>query len=75
ITTLLAAAAAVAAMTAGASAAADSAYPDRPIRLLVGYAPGGPVDTTARVFAKYLGDKLGQAVVVENRAGASGMIA
>ncbi|AUZ20439.1 Bug family tripartite tricarboxylate transporter substrate binding protein [Achromobacter xylosoxidans] len=75
IKTLLAAAAAVAAMATGASAAADSAYPDRPIRLLVGYAPGGPVDTTARVFAKYLGDKLGQAVVVENRAGASGMIA
>jgi len=54
---------------------AQDTYPDRPIRLLVGYAPGGPVDTTARVFAKYLGDKLGQAVVVENRAGASGMIA
>jgi len=57
-----------------ATAQADT-YPDRPLRLLVGYAPGGPVDTTARVFAKYLGDKLGQAVVVENRAGASGMIA
>lgn len=52
-----------------------ASYPDRPVRLLVGYAPGGPVDTTARVFAKYLGDKLGQPVVVENRAGASGMIA
>ena len=33
------------------------------------------MDTTARVFAKYLGDKLGQPVIVENRAGASGMIA
>ena len=72
---LLAAATFAAALATGAPAAADNAYPDRPIRLLVGYAPGGPVDTTARVFAKYLGDKLGQAVVVENRAGASGMIA
>ncbi|AUL48266.1 ABC transporter substrate-binding protein [Bordetella trematum] len=58
-----------------AAAPAQSAYPDHPIRLLVGYAPGGPVDTTARVFAKYLGDELGQTIVVENRAGASGMIA
>ena len=58
-----------------AGAPAQSAYPDHPIRLLVGYAPGGPVDTTARVFAKYLGDELGQTIGVENRAGASGMIA
>nr|WP_249204743.1 tripartite tricarboxylate transporter substrate binding protein [Achromobacter sp. Marseille-Q0513] len=69
---MFAAAATVAAL---AATPAWSAYPDRPIRLLVGYAPGGPVDTTARVFAKYLGDKLGQPVIVENRAGASGMIA
>lgn len=59
-------------MTVPAAHAAD--WPDRPIRLVVGYAPGGPVDTTARVFSKYLGDKLGQAVVVENRSGASGII-
>ena len=75
IKTLFAAAAATAMITVGQSAWAQAAYPERPIRLLVGYAPGGPVDTTARVFAKYLGDKLGQPVVVENRAGASGMIA
>ena len=74
IKTLFATAAAVAALATATAAQAD-AYPERPIRLLVGYAPGGPVDTTARVFAKYLGDKLGQTVVVENRAGASGMIA
>ena len=57
------------------AAPAQAAYPDRPIRLLVGYAPGGPVDTSSRIFAKYLSDKLGVSVVVENRAGASGMIA
>lgn len=50
-------------------------YPQRPIALLVGYAPGGPVDSGARIFARYLGEKIGQTVVVENRAGASGMIA
>ncbi|MGY6269881.1 Bug family tripartite tricarboxylate transporter substrate binding protein [Achromobacter denitrificans] len=75
IKTLFAAAAATAMIAIGQPASAQPDYPDRPIRLLVGYAPGGPVDTTARVFAKYLGDKLGQTVVVENRAGASGMIA
>ena len=48
---------------------------NRPIHLVVGYAPGGPVDTTARIFAKYLGDELNTSVVVENRPGASGMIA
>lgn len=62
-------------LTAALGGAHAATYPDRPVRLLVGYAPGGPVDTTARVFAKYLGDELGQTVVVENRAGASGMIA
>lgn len=50
-------------------------YPSRPISLIVGYAPGGPVDTSARTFAKYLGDKLGQTIVVENKSGASGIIA
>lgn len=50
-------------------------WPTQPVKLVVGYAPGGPVDTTARAFAKYLSAELGQSVVVENRAGASGMIA
>lgn len=73
--TLFAALATVGALSSVTVAHAENDYPQRSIRLLVGYAPGGPVDTTARVFAKYLGDKLGQIVVVENRAGASGMIA
>jgi len=75
IKTLLQAGALALSLGVALPAACAADYPDRPLRLLVGYAPGGPVDTTARVFAKYLGDKLGQTVVVENRAGASGMIA
>lgn len=50
-------------------------YPARPIKLIVGYAPGGPVDTAARIYADYLGRVLKQTVVVDNRAGASGAIA
>jgi tripartite-type tricarboxylate transporter receptor subunit TctC len=65
----------LAAALAGAGPAQAGDYPEHPVRLLVGYAPGGPVDTTARVFAKYFGEQLGRAVVVENRTGASGMIA
>lgn len=60
---------------AGAPVHAQANWPSQPIRLVVGYTPGGPVDTTARAFAKYLGAELKQSVVVENRAGASGMIA
>ncbi|AMR80782.1 Bug family tripartite tricarboxylate transporter substrate binding protein [Cupriavidus nantongensis] len=58
----------------GAAWAAD-AYPSRPVKLLVGYAPGGPVDTAARIYAEQLGRVLKQPVVVDNRAGASGAIA
>ncbi|MDF3839389.1 tripartite tricarboxylate transporter substrate binding protein [Cupriavidus basilensis] len=50
-------------------------YPARPVKLIVGYAPGGPVDTAARIYADYLGRVLKQPVVVDNRAGASGAIA
>jgi tripartite-type tricarboxylate transporter receptor subunit TctC len=52
-----------------------AAYPNKPIRLLVGYGAGGGVDAMARMLAVRLSALLGQQVVVENRAGASGVIA
>ena len=54
---------------------AQSEFPGKPIRLLVGYAAGGGVDTLARMLAARLPAVLGQQVVVENRPGATGMIA
>ena len=50
-------------------------YPVRPVRMLVGYPPGGGMDTIARVLAPKLGEALGQQFVVENRPGASGGVA
>jgi tripartite-type tricarboxylate transporter receptor subunit TctC len=55
------------------SAAAD--YPDRPVRWLIGFTAGGPVDTVARIMAKWLSERLGQQFIVENRAGSGGNIA
>ncbi|MGZ5139645.1 MAG: Bug family tripartite tricarboxylate transporter substrate binding protein [Burkholderiales bacterium] len=53
----------------------SQSYPTKPIRLIVGYAPGGSVDTTARIFAPKFSAELGQQVIVENRAGAASNIA
>jgi tripartite-type tricarboxylate transporter receptor subunit TctC len=50
-------------------------YPMRPIKLLVGFAPGGVADITARVVAQKLGDVLGQQVIVDNRPSAGGIVA
>jgi tripartite-type tricarboxylate transporter receptor subunit TctC len=55
-------------------ALAQGAYPNRPVKLVVGFAPGGPTDILARVIGKGMGDVLGEQVVIENRTGAGGNI-
>ena len=59
----------------GAPAATPTDYPTKPIRMIVGFAPGGGTDTTARAISIKLAELLGQQVIVDNRAGAAGNIA
>jgi tripartite-type tricarboxylate transporter receptor subunit TctC len=54
---------------------ADTKYPNRPVRILVPYAPGGATDTSARIIAEQLRQTLGESFLIENKTGASGIIA
>jgi tripartite-type tricarboxylate transporter receptor subunit TctC len=63
------------ALVGGLSPNPASAYPTRPVTLVLGFAPGGPSDVMARIFGKRLEQALGQPVVIENRSGAGGNIA
>ena len=68
-------AAAVAALAfAAAPALAQSDYPNRPVKLVIGFGAGGSTDIVGRIVAKHLTEKLGQSFVVENKAGAGGTI-
>ncbi len=60
--------------SAGAGAASAQAYPARPIRLIIPFPPGGGSDVTGRIVALAMGERLGMPMVVDNRAGAGGII-
>ena len=62
-------------LAAGTAPASAAGYPDRPVKWLIGFAAGGPVDIVARIMSQWLSDHFGQQFVVENRAGSGGNIA
>lgn len=65
---------ATAAVLAGSPALAQAAYPNRPVKFIVPFPAGGPVDVTARAMAQKLGELWGQTGIVDNRAGAGGIV-
>jgi tripartite-type tricarboxylate transporter receptor subunit TctC len=68
-------AAGAAALPALSRIASAQAYPTRPVRLIAGFPPGGVVDVFARLIGQWLSDRLGQPIIIENRAGAGGNLA
>jgi tripartite-type tricarboxylate transporter receptor subunit TctC len=68
-------AAGAAALPAVSSIAWAQVYPSRPVRIIVGFSPGGPQDILARLLGQWLSERLGQQFVIENRPGAAGNIA
>jgi tripartite-type tricarboxylate transporter receptor subunit TctC len=64
-----------ASVVAGAAPAAAADYPNRPVRWLIGFSAGGPVDIVARIMSQWLSEHFGQQFVVENRSGSGGNLA
>jgi tripartite-type tricarboxylate transporter receptor subunit TctC len=62
-------------LASGAAPASAADYPNRPVRWLIGFAAGGPVDVVARIMSQWLSEHFGQQFVVENRTGSGGNIA
>src|ERR1700741_4076570 len=73
--TFLRLAAGAVALPAVSRIARAQTYPSRPVRIVVGFAPGGPNDINARLMGHWLSERLGQQFIIDNRAGASGNIA
>jgi tripartite-type tricarboxylate transporter receptor subunit TctC len=72
---MLIAAASLASLLLGISSSALAVYPEKPIRIIVGFTPGGTADSIARLLASTMSTRLGQNMVVENRPGANGVLA
>ena len=68
-------AAGAATVPAASRIARAQTYPSRPVRVIVGFPPGGASDTTARLMGQWLSERLGQPFIIENRSGAGGNIA
>ena len=65
----------IAACLCGMATASIAAYPEKPVKMIVGYVPGGSTDIIGRILANYLSVKWGQQVIIDNKPGAGGMIA